>query len=264
MIPRTFVVPLDGSPLAERAVPVAIGLAGRVGGSVVLMASTFDGPLGGRDYLDRVQAAHADAAVDIDIEVADGVPPGEAIMKAVSERDDRIACMTSHGRSGLRWAALGSIAEDVVRTSDRAVLLVGRHCDPGTPAHRGPIVVALDGSDPSPELVDATRAWTHALAAPARSVLVVHPLDVESATHAEDLTATLAAPLRRAGIEHDARLLRAGHVAGAIADEAERCGAPLVIMGAHGRRGVARLAVGSVTMGVVHSASCPVLAVPVD
>jgi hypothetical protein len=33
-------------------------------------------------------------------------------------------------------------------------------------------------------------------------------------------------------------------------------------MAAHGRKGLARMALGSVTMGVVNSAPCPILVVP--
>jgi nucleotide-binding universal stress UspA family protein len=39
MAPKTFVVPLDGSEFAERALPVAETLAERLGGSLLLVSA---------------------------------------------------------------------------------------------------------------------------------------------------------------------------------------------------------------------------------
>ncbi|HEY4175458.1 MAG TPA: universal stress protein [Kofleriaceae bacterium] len=47
-----------------------------------------------------------------------------------------------------------------------------------------------------------------------------------------------------------------------ILEVAKAVGAQLIVMGTHGRRGLARLFVGSVTEHVVRFASCPVLSVP--
>src|SRR6202008_2391857 len=45
----------------------------------------------------------------------------------------------------------------------------------------------------------------------------------------------------------------------AIVNEAKRWGADLIVMGTHGRTGIARLVLGSVAEGVVHTAPVPVL-----
>jgi nucleotide-binding universal stress UspA family protein len=55
--------------------------------------------------------------------------------------------------------------------------------------------------------------------------------------------------------------VRSSYPAGALADLAESLAVGLVAMNSHARTGVARIALGSVTMGVVGMARCPVLVV---
>lgn len=54
-----------------------------------------------------------------------------------------------------------------------------------------------------------------------------------------------------------------GPTAGTIVSVAEECGADLIVLGSHGRTGVAHLLLGSVAETVVRKAPCPVLTVPV-
>jgi nucleotide-binding universal stress UspA family protein len=70
-----------------------------------------------------------------------------------------------------------------------------------------------------------------------------------------------AAPATDAGVVADIRL-REGHVAREILRDAAASGADLIVVGTHGRSGFERLALGSVTEKVLHTATCPVLAVP--
>lgn len=57
-------------------------------------------------------------------------------------------------------------------------------------------------------------------------------------------------------------LIKRGDPRDAIVEAAEELGADLIVMGTHGRRGVARALLGSVAEWVVRHASCPVLTVP--
>jgi nucleotide-binding universal stress UspA family protein len=70
-----------------------------------------------------------------------------------------------------------------------------------------------------------------------------------------------AAPAADAGVVADVRL-REGHVAREVLRDADSSGADLIVIGTHGRSGFERLALGSVTEKVLHTAKCPVLAVP--
>lgn len=58
------------------------------------------------------------------------------------------------------------------------------------------------------------------------------------------------------------RTLREGDPASLILEVAEEVGADLIVMGTHGRAGLERLILGSVTDRVLRRAPCPVVAVP--
>ena len=71
---------------------------------------------------------------------------------------------------------------------------------------------------------------------------------------------------RRAAIARDTSVVaavRMGHVAQTIIDYAKDVGADLIVMGTHGRTGLAHFIIGSVAERVVRLAPCPVLTVGV-
>jgi nucleotide-binding universal stress UspA family protein len=144
---RRLVVPLDGSPLAEAALPVATELAQRLQVPVhlvqVINVAALLAPLGylavpgvpddlydetmatarreGEGYLAAVNCRLTVSRVTATWAVLDGSP--FASIAAVTNPDDLVV-MTSHGRGGaLRWL-LGSVAEKLVREAPCPVLLV--------------------------------------------------------------------------------------------------------------------------------------------
>jgi nucleotide-binding universal stress UspA family protein len=77
----------------------------------------------------------------------------------------------------------------------------------------------------------------------------------------EEALAARAARVRDAGIDCDTAVLEgAPHVE--IVNQAEKENAELIVMGTHGRGGLASAILGSVTERVIHRATCPVLVVP--
>lgn len=58
------------------------------------------------------------------------------------------------------------------------------------------------------------------------------------------------------------KVVDAGEAYGAILDCADNEGVDLIVMSSHGRTGLARMLIGSVTDKVLRGASCPVLVVP--
>jgi nucleotide-binding universal stress UspA family protein len=256
MIPNTFVVPLDGSPFAERAIPVAAAIAERVGGRLLLLSAPHHGPLGPREYLAEVAARVTAVPVDTISNVAH--LPADAIATVVGESDDRIVCMTSHGRGGLRWSMLGSTAEEVVRRSQRPVLLVGRHCRDDFLRRGTHLLAAIDTADHASRLAPIAREWAARLELQLDAAVVVHPLDAESHERPEPLLDPIVAEFGGAGNVR-ATLLSSTYVAGALADHAEELPAAIVAMNTEGRTGLARVALGSVTMGLLHLAGCPLL-----
>jgi nucleotide-binding universal stress UspA family protein len=138
---RRLVVPLDGSQLAESALPVATAIAQERGIPLVLVRAMpldilYPDPTGiyvvpqgvyddiaamARLYLAKVVRRLTEAG----LEVSTVVEWGSAfdVIGGAAEPDDLVV-MTSHGRTGVKRWVLGSVAEKLVRGSACPVLMV--------------------------------------------------------------------------------------------------------------------------------------------
>jgi nucleotide-binding universal stress UspA family protein len=260
-IPRTFVVPLDGSELATRAVDVVTPLASRLGASLLLVTTPWDdGVHAAQAHLDGVAAKTVD--VPVDTLVIHDRPPATAIDLVASSEPGRMICMTTHGRGRFRWAVAGSVAEEVLQGARQPVLLVGPHGRGTWFDPPGQIVVGIDPSTAAAGAVAPAIAWAKALGCELTLAYVAHPLDAGDALLAEDFLAPLEKDVRNAGIPLHVRIERGSYVAGALLDVAEEPPATLLVLAARGRTGFARVALGSVSMAVVNGATCPVLVTP--
>jgi nucleotide-binding universal stress UspA family protein len=143
---RRLVVPLDGSPLAEQALPVATDLAQRLKTPVhlvqVINLAALLAPMTGlagpgwspEVYDDVVETARREASgylEEVGCRLTTEVTATWAVLEgspfiSITEaaKPDDLVVMTSHGRGGtLRWL-LGSVAEKLVREAPCPVLLV--------------------------------------------------------------------------------------------------------------------------------------------
>jgi nucleotide-binding universal stress UspA family protein len=256
MSPKTLVVPLDGSAYAELALPAAQALAERIGGGLMLVSAQYQGPLDPQGYLE--ECAERLGQVPVEVIGSKDELAADVIADAVNASDDRVVCMTTHGRGRLRWAALGSVAEEVISRANRPMFLVGRNCRPDFLSRSSELLACTDGSYESEELAPAAREWAEVLGLELRVAMVAHPLDVESAETADVLLRSLAAEFGDPD-RIKATMVRRRFVAGAIADLADDLPAAIIGMNSHARHGFARFALGSVTMAVLQFASCPLL-----
>jgi nucleotide-binding universal stress UspA family protein len=140
---KTIVVPLDGSPLAEQALPLAMSLANTYEGEIhlVQVVTNYLVPPYGLDYqvgetfrdvalreaheyLERVQRQlESETQRPIHTKVIEGLV-ADNILDFANFQNADVIVMATHGRSGVgRWV-FGSIAERVLRASDCPVLLV--------------------------------------------------------------------------------------------------------------------------------------------
>jgi nucleotide-binding universal stress UspA family protein len=222
------------------------------------MTSKWDDEPGhARSYLERLGGVHEPA----DLTFIEDRAGAEAI-ELSAEEPGRIVCMSTHGRGALRWAMLGSVAEQVVRAAREPVVLVGRHCPLEWPNGFRTAIVCVDGSRADVPVISIAAEWSRALGIEEVHVATVqHPLDVESAVHSNAVVDEIVSSLNAEGIEARAVVMRAHAVSGALADHAASVPAPLLMTGSHDREGVARLALGSVSMGAVSSAPAPVVVV---
>ena len=150
-----ILVPLDGSPAAERALPAARRLLSeRAAPAVVLMraahattASPWIDPLEAQS--DAVETAQsylrrmADQLRDIEPAwtVTTSIWYGRAargIVEVAQIRRAQLIVMSTRGRGGLSRAVLGSVAESVLRATTTPVILVPPACGPVLDVRRRP------------------------------------------------------------------------------------------------------------------------------
>jgi nucleotide-binding universal stress UspA family protein len=144
---RRVILPVDGSEVSERAIPMAVDIARSLGvGITVLRALDLDLegtiPASGVDefpvlnmekmraesqsYVDDIaKRVHDLGITDCDTRIVDE-RPAQAIVDEVGEGGDKLVVMGSHGRSGATRWLLGSVSDNVVRHSAGPVLIVRR------------------------------------------------------------------------------------------------------------------------------------------
>ena len=150
---RQILVPLDGSPLAEAALPGIIGVATRQGASVRLLRVVHAHALrpvdleaaqvrcvqGAEAYLASVEGRLRAAGLASTAAVRYGEAAAEILDDIHVNRPDLVA-MSTHGRTGLLHLVLGSVAEQVLRASSVPVLLFpARAVHAGHPAAAHPL-----------------------------------------------------------------------------------------------------------------------------
>lgn len=179
--------------------------------------------------------------------------------------DNDLIIMASHGESGITRWLLGSVTTKVVRAGNKPVLVVSAQPDPQPQeAKLDTILVPLDGSETAERaLVMATE-----LARKHNSKLVLYEgvLYRHATPEAEDWQALSAQEYLAKKVEElsdvQAEYIVHETTTGiGITERAEKVGADLIVMGSHGRSGVSRLMLGSITEGVVQKSVCPVLVV---
>jgi nucleotide-binding universal stress UspA family protein len=311
---KTILVPLDGSALAEQIIPYVRAMATIMPSTIHLLHIVseadryhllFDPLLDAGDlatptepiaetlaappmtswevlrqnattYLSEQAERLRDAGFDTRYEVRLGDAPEMIAETAVQLGADLIA-MATHGYSGLRRWALGSVTDKVLHIT-KAPMLIVRGADKKAfiPTFKR-VMLTLDGSALSrqaiplaaeiavqaqselvvitavappylqaPELMGAYYAYDEAL------VAVRDRLRDELGPHAETLA------------QHNVTITPvavSGLPAEAIVDEAEERKIDLIVMATHGAGGLRRWALGSVADKILHASTSPLLVV---
>ena len=153
---RSVVVPLDGSPLSELAVPHAVNVAGALTATITLLRVTPTEAYYQRQFTavspemgaipDFEPASPQEMAAE-DIEIvngylqdlsnrmaidhAHGVVPSHVVednvaqsIIALASAEPSLVVMTTHGRSGVGRVVLGSVTDRVIRHSNVPVLVI--------------------------------------------------------------------------------------------------------------------------------------------
>jgi nucleotide-binding universal stress UspA family protein len=281
---KTILVPVDGSPLAERALPYAHVFARAAGAGVLLVqavppSAELDGVEVGsartrqaaHDYL-RDLASRQPRPDRVNTKVVAG-EAADALIAEIGATQPELVVMSTHGRSGLgRWI-YGSVADALMRRADAPILLVPAACSAVWPGDRAPrILVPLDGSELAEGALELVEPWASAFQAEITVLRAVEPRAMAATDpaallwldptaeqeEARSYVAEVVKKLQSAGYAcrgSDAY----GFAVPTILDTAHAEAADVIALATHGSGGLTRLLMGSVATGVVQRACVPVL-----
>jgi nucleotide-binding universal stress UspA family protein len=260
----------DGSEYSSGAQRVAIELAKHCGARLTAMSIV----LGTQDLesvgthnlreqrerevqalLDQVVESARAAGVACATELVYGETPEHEIVHTAADLEADLIVLGRRGRRGLARFMVGHATAYVAGHAPCNVLVVPR----AGQVWRQRILLATDGSAPS------TAATRVALDVARQCQLPVTAVSATTASHSAErkqearlAVDQAATALAGAGIASDA-LVAEGRPDQVVVDTAAARGADLIVVGSHGRTGLGRLFLGSISERVIGQAQCPVL-----
>ncbi len=270
-----IVVPLDGSPLAEVALPFAEEMAGKMGSEIILLSVLQS------DEAHEYQNHHSYATeianvlkrrVEKNFKIPAGRAikvgtatragsPAEGILDYVSKVAANLIVMATHGRSGISRWAVGSVADKVVRaTTGQPLLLIrvkGSHPDIRAKRILKKVLVPLDGSTASEAVIPYILEIAHSLQMEL-TFLQVLPKNDHIPTDAEAYLQSLCSRLEDKGITAKYEV-RVGAPAEQIIDLADELAIDVVAMSTHGQNAINLWSLGSVAQKVLLGGNTPLL-----
>jgi nucleotide-binding universal stress UspA family protein len=284
---RSIIVPVDGSPLAEEAIPCALAIAERAHSNVrlVLVHPQQFPPLliePANVYLKALAQRLSERLGPRLSSIILTGPPARCIARHAGEIGADLIVMTTHGRGGLRRVWLGSVADELIRTVQVPVLVV-RPREDGSFREFAPkeILVPLDGSPCAQTAVGPTGSLARLWDAEMSLVQMVSPVAVASdpalpfptgyddeltrvrREAAGDYLRDLAEELRAGGVRASGLALVSDKpVAESLIALGDPAQVSLIAIATRGRGGFRRLVLGSVTDKVLRGAPVPVLVIP--
>jgi nucleotide-binding universal stress UspA family protein len=313
---KRILVPLDGSTRAESAVPIAARIAHASGGSVILLQvaampvelgtekkpseiytqAAFDkGVADTKSYLEGVAASDILKGINTETEAVTGAT-APAILPAIQTLHADLVVMCSHGYTGFKRWALGSVAQKLAPHSPVPVLVLHDGGSVPTTATQQPMraFVPLDGSPLSESALEPAAQLLSALAPSAQKAIhLMRVVDIpssygkfrgsvdeyydtgvraEAKREYEAYLNTVAKRFTEGDLAHYHLAVTTSvpiemDVAEAIvqaaepAKGAELSGYDLIVMATHGRGGIQHWALGSVVERVLHTTAVPLLIV---
>jgi nucleotide-binding universal stress UspA family protein len=296
---KKILVPLDRSPLAEQALgpAAAIARASKAEMELVLVHQQVpfvgftDAPWNAAHLEDdeKYLASKVETLASCDsVEATYSVLTGdvvEMICERAGEVEADLITITSHGRTGISRAWLGSVADSLVRRAPMPILMLRpvapkvRHAATHNRFQR--ILVPLDGSALAMEIIRSAADLSRCcegrlillrivqpvpLVTPQAGMPIVYPPSNENiaatdrfADEAEDQLDQVRRTLREQGITGvETQVIIGSHVAREIIDFARTNHIDTIAMSTHAR-GASRLLVGSVADKVLRGSGLPIL-----
>ncbi len=292
----TILLPSDGSELAERAVPYARRLATSTGARVVLVRAHLPlddmlayrvefpdespGRLAEREAALSQQEFHAELerlqqqGLNVEGRFVEG-RAADVIIETAREVQTDLIVMSTHGRGGVGDWLFGSVAQQTLRHCHIPILMISPRCSRDWDSHPlKRVLIPLDGSDTSAEILEPASHFTRALGAQeviflsvVDSPVVVYPDALvqpvsESADQANEAMQYLHGVTAHFAGDVQARLrfrVVEGDAASAILRVARDESIDAVAMATHGRAMLGHLVIGSVGLRTLERAEVPTL-----
>jgi hypothetical protein len=211
-----------------------------------------------RGVLAAAQAAARAEGHDTRIELRAGLNPHKEIVRLADDQHADLVVMGRRGRRGLALMMVGDSTRKVIGYADCSVLVVPRAAE----IWQRRILLATDGSRHGEMAAEAAGQVAKIFGLPITVVSVLRPkFDAVRRTEAQLEVDRVREALALAGIEVDSAVIEGVEPAAVIVDFARQRGADLIVIGSHGRTGLGRLLLGSVSEQVIGRATCPVLVV---
>jgi len=284
MMYNKILVPLDGSKLAEAVLPYAAFLASALQLPVDLVHvndpethSPSIHPTRSTDYLNQVAASFL-SGLTVSCAVKTGAA-AEVILDTASADAGTLVAMATHGQTGGgRWL-LGSVTQKIVQAAKNPLLLIRSQEDDRSKADTPikTIIVPLDGSHLAEQIFPyvvffATKLGLQVVLIRTYTLpssgyyLAAHlsPPDMaelrdKNKKEIEDYLHAKVEELTASGIQKVTSVVAEGRGPEEIIELARKTTGSIVAMSTHGRSGMGRWVLGSVTDRVVSYCGEPVL-----
>ena len=295
---KHLLVPLDGSSLAEMALPAAAYLARLLSARVTLLHLVERHPPGevhhdrhltnaaeAGAYLEAIRQRFflANGAVTCHVHTTEIDDVARSIVEHVGELAPELIVMCTHGHGGWRRRLFGSKAQQVIALEKTPILLIppAQHAASEFQCQR--IVVPLDGNAEHEQGLRAATELARLCQAAVHLVFVIPTVDRlkgEDAATGRLLPHTMSAildlqqeeaaeylgchivNLREAELTVSAEVAR-GDVVAAIVTAIKSTQADVIVMGTHGKTAMDAFWSGSLTPVIVDRSPVPLLLVPI-
>jgi nucleotide-binding universal stress UspA family protein len=269
----TILVAVDGTDKDARALAVAADLA-QLGDAMLVVVRVHNPQTDSATHestSSMLQAMRVAAEVvglrvprGLTCEVLDGDDVPNVLLTRADSVNATALVMATRAPQAIDRAIHGSVADRIVRTGSRPVVLVPPRADymGGRDVHLRRGLVPIDGSATALSVIDHLLAFPNARELDLLLLQVVPPKpDHEAARKAEEALITLVERIREGGVTAEPRVVEAGHPAAVIVEAIRQDLIDFIAMSTRGAGGIARTMLGSVATAVVRASEVPVLLV---
>lgn len=293
MMIRRVLIPLDGSELAEQVIPHLLRFITPDQTELLLMTAlstsrslaedipslqTSKQTAVSKECKARKQLCDTTQKLNqIGFSVIDrllsGIPT-ESILRLAEETFVDLIAMSTHGRTGLGRALLGSVADEVVCSARPPVFLAPAAITVKPRSVPRTILLPLDGTSLAEAAIPIARQFAQNTGATLSLIRVVRPNHSGHEQHDEQVSAGEQSDAHQA-ISYLERIqlqlqlanvpsryqVASGNPAEVIIRTMHAENIDLIVMSTHGRSGVERMVYGSVTSRIIGNTTCPLLLV---